>query len=140
MNQRAFTITETIIVVVVIGILAVFGTPQYQKAIRKSQERNIVIHLKMIHAANEIYKSNDGAYLPAATTQDIDFINSNLGLNIIADGIDYQYVSDGGTYTTEAIMDDGAGGDVFKIQLVENPLSSTNPCCVSGCLLVTACP
>ena len=116
-SLRGFTLTELIIVVAIIGMVATFGIANYQKSIRKNRERNASMQLAILHSANEIYRAS-------------------LSINIIADQTTYSYSSSGAlSYTATATATFAPG---FTIEIDENPVAYPgNPCCRAGpCLVV----
>ena len=46
---KGFTLVEILIVVAIIGIIAGFGLPGYEKMVRKAHERNAILGLTSIH-------------------------------------------------------------------------------------------
>jgi prepilin-type N-terminal cleavage/methylation domain-containing protein len=145
-NERpsapGFTLMELMVVVIIIGAIAAFAIPNYNKSIQKAHERDMLAQLTMIHAANLIYRSYEGKYWYAAgDPQNLAAINSALSINIIANaGTVYTYTSaGGGTFKATAVW--GA----CTLGVTEAPIDSTNnPCRSSGigtCLLaLNACP
>lgn len=62
-NTRAgFTLTEVIVVVLIIGVLASVSAPQYFKRVEKSKAIEALNSLEGIRGAQERYKSKYGAY------------------------------------------------------------------------------
>lgn len=80
---------ELMIVVVVIGIIAGFAIPSYQKAIEKNEERTAIVKLQAIRAGMQIYKAKHGSY-PTFAMPDVTSINQNLKLNIMPGTMTYQ--------------------------------------------------
>lgn len=133
MKRNGFTLIELIVVVVLIGIIAGFAIPNYDKAIRKAHERDMSTQMMALHAANMIYRANAGEYWDTGGVAEPDLpdINSALGINIISnDGTTYSYTSIvGGTPFTFAAT---AAWGAYIIQIDQNPISGTNPSCGSG--------
>ena len=129
---KAYTLTELVIVITILGIIAGFAMPNYNKAIERSQRRDGDIQLKAIHVANQIYRAQNGNYWPTAGGSfDLTDINNNLGLNIISNGLTYACSSsDGGaTYTCTATRNG------WTLGVTEQPLSDAaplNPDCTAG--------
>ena len=135
-NENGFTVTEVIITVIILSAVMAFAIPRFQKSVERSYERDALTQLRTIHAANRVYKIQNGNYWPPTTTaQDITAINDTLGINIIANGMTYTCRGDGGTgYVCTATRD--APAPSFTVELTEDPLEKgQNPSCVSG-----ACP
>lgn len=53
---RAFTLIELILIISIIGILSIIGTASYGKARNKALSREAIANLKLIAAAERIYK------------------------------------------------------------------------------------
>jgi prepilin-type N-terminal cleavage/methylation domain-containing protein len=138
---QGFTIMELLIVVILIGIIAGFAIPNYEKAVRKAHERDMQIQLMALHAANVIYRAHTGTYWDTggANQTDLATINSALGLNIIAnDGTSYSYNGATGSFTAYAVWSG------YTIRVINSPINTSvtppNPCCVGGgCFSVGSC-
>ena len=90
LRPRAFTIIELIIVVTLIGVMAAFAIPNYNKAINKAHYKDSLVNLSTIYASEKIYFNANGKYLPdSGVAQDVNAINTGLGLGIIANGLTY---------------------------------------------------
>ena len=61
-NNKAFTLIDLLVVVLIIGILAAIALPQYQKAVEKTRISTMFPVLKSIVEANEIYYMENNAY------------------------------------------------------------------------------
>lgn len=135
---KGFTLMELMVVVIIIGVIAAFAIPNYSRSVQKAHERDRLVHLTSIHAANLLYRSYDGDYWDTGgADQDLAAINSTLSINIIANsGTTYNYNSaNGSSYTATADW------DVYTLQVTQASISSTNPCCATdNCLAVADCP
>ena len=87
-TERSFTLLELILVVILIGVMAGYGVPSYQRAIEKNEERVAIVKLQTIVAGMKIYQAKHGDY-PAVDMPDLTSINQTLGLNIVADNMSY---------------------------------------------------
>ena len=87
-NEPSFTLMELLIVVVIIGVIAGFAIPGYQKAMEKATEKNAIIKLQSIIAGMKIYRAKNGSY-PAFDMPDLTSINTNLGLSVVPDTMSY---------------------------------------------------
>ncbi len=61
-HKHAFTYIEIMLVVVIIGILAGIGVPQYLKTVQKAKQRDVMAMLYLIKGAQEIYHGKHGTY------------------------------------------------------------------------------
>lgn len=90
MDSRGLTLMELMVAVVIVGLMAAFAIPSYNKAVNKAEERQMTTNLRSIIAAQEVYKAKNGDYWPAGAaavpTGNIGLpqLNSDLKLNIVA--------------------------------------------------------
>ena len=92
-KNRAFTLTEIIIVIVIIGLMAAFALPNYMKAVAKTDERSAIANLMTIRAAVKMYLTNTGdTTIPDMA--DINVINTTLGISIVDPKMTYSCFSD----------------------------------------------
>ncbi len=78
---------ELIIVTVIIGIIAAFAIPSYEKAMARQKVKRLILTATLIGGAQEIYKAKNGQYWGISDGADPDAtnINAGLGLNIISE-------------------------------------------------------
>jgi len=125
---RAFTLIELMIVLVILGLIAAFAIPNYNNAITASRMDDAEIQLRAIHAANRIYRlqSTNSQYWPTSANQDINAINTNLGLNIIPNNITYQ--CDGVALGTSYCCDATLGGQTLRVEDdISDPVTGACP-------------
>ena len=122
---------EIMIVVIIMGVMVSLAIPQYAKTVDRARLQDGVNQLTAIHAANLIYRAQNNTYLLA--DGDHIFMNNNLGINIIPNGLVYTYT--GISATNYSVTAAGSGK---TLTLTEDPVSyPTNPTCTpSG----GACP
>jgi prepilin-type N-terminal cleavage/methylation domain-containing protein len=77
--KKAFTLIELLIVIIVIGILAGLGLPQYLKAKERALDDEAIANLKLIQAAEKIYHMEANVYQACA---DEACLNTNLKLSL----------------------------------------------------------
>ena len=119
---------ELMVTIVIIGIMAGFSLPQYQKAIRKSHERDAIVQLTALQAANTMYFAKNNAYLPAAGS--LAAINTGLNINIIANDMTYAYARSSTTaFTASALWDETGTTNDFMLVVNQALISAANPCC-----------
>ncbi len=130
-----FTLVELIVVFVIIGILVTFAAPQFAVTKERALDNEARANLKLIQAAEKIYKMEMGTYYPdGGSTSVIADINDNLKLGLPASGANWTYTV---TATNPATANAtatrvGAGARVWTISLI--PGASDIPSCTgTGC-------
>ena len=91
---KGFTLVELMIVVIIVGIIAGFSIPAFQKSTSKGQLRQVRANLFAISAANEVYKARNGNYWPTTVgstvpagqtgTGGLTQINAALGVSLVS--------------------------------------------------------
>ena len=80
--KRSFTLLELLVVIVIIGVLATLGITHYGVIREMAIDREATANLKLIIAANRIYRmETDGQWY---TSTDVGQINTNLKLSLPA--------------------------------------------------------
>lgn len=130
--NKAFTMIELVIVIVILGSIAIFVAPAYTKTISKSYEKSATDTLAIIDSAQRISLTNSGTYKTAAGTA---AVNSALHLSILSsNGTDYSTTGDASSYTSTATISANGG---FEVQ---RSGGSSTVCCSSGsCPTIPAC-
>lgn len=129
-DKKAFTLTELLIAVFIIAVMASFAIPNYSRAVERSHRRDAETQLTTIWSANQIYRAQNGNYWPTANDQNLTQINSNLGLGIIANGMTYECDGDGTNFSCTAARQPSSS---FKITLTDAQISGSNPSCSGTC-------
>lgn len=140
-NSLAFTIVELMVVVVIVGLMAAFAIPNYQKSVRKAHERDAMRVGGMLHEGLQLYYAREGGFLPG-TDLDLDTLNSSLGLSLNVNELEVDYDQVSADEYTLSIAWQEAGSYIFDIQVTQKQIDSNNPCCITGytCQLLTTCP
>ncbi len=80
---KAFTLTELLIVVIVIGIIVSLSVPSYINTREKALDKEAIMALKLIRGANKQYYVRGNRFYPiAGTVNSLPTINSNLSTDI----------------------------------------------------------
>ena len=72
MKNQGFTLIESLVVVLIIGILAAIALPKYQTAVEKSIMQEAIINLKNIAQANDRFNLATGRYANAYEIENLD--------------------------------------------------------------------
>jgi len=112
-KKKSFTLIEIIIVIIIIGILATLAVNQYTPAKERAVGREAISTLRLIAAAEKIYRMEIGGYYPPAAlspvTTPLD-INSNLKISVNENNWDYVISSTAvNNFTSNAIRQTGTG-------------------------------
>jgi prepilin-type N-terminal cleavage/methylation domain-containing protein len=86
-ERKGFTLIELIAVVFVIAILVGLSLGKYEKATERAMDEEAKTALRLIQAAQNIYKQKYGVYYESNNETDI---NTNLGLYLVLGNWDYE--------------------------------------------------
>jgi len=103
---RAVTLLEILTVIIIIGILVALALPNFGTMKERALDREAKANLKLIQAAEKIYRMEAGFYYPKDADNfetNIGTINTNLRLSLTERNWDYSVTGgDPGTATPEA--------------------------------------
>jgi prepilin-type N-terminal cleavage/methylation domain-containing protein len=66
-SRKGFTLVELAVVIVIIGVLAAFGVPQFLKSVERSKAAEAFNYLSALRAAQERYLAKNGFYYDCDT-------------------------------------------------------------------------
>ena len=69
--RRGFTLVELAVVIVIIGVLAAFGVPQFLKSVERSKAGEAFNYLAAVRSAQERYVAKEGVYTSVGSILDI---------------------------------------------------------------------
>ena len=110
-NERGFTLTELMIVVTVIGVLATVAIPMFQVVPERSKSTEAVTALGLVRSAMRIYYVEHGTFANAASFGDGDSVTNGGLLDVHANDLAGRY------FSAECYSFDGAPtGNSFTIE------------------------
>ena len=71
-KNAGFTLIELLVVVLIIGILAGVALPQYEKAVNKSRFSGVILRMRSIINAQELFYMANGYYTHDNTVLDVN--------------------------------------------------------------------
>ena len=71
-SRKGFTLVELAVVIVIIGVLAAFGVPQFLKSVERSKAAEAFNYLSAVRSAQERYLAKEGCYADSSTSTSLD--------------------------------------------------------------------
>ena len=124
-----------LVVIIIIGILAALALPQFNKSKEYAIGKEAIANLKLIAAAEKIYRMEANAYfpIPSGSNSSITDINSYLRLSIpsgTSKNWDYSVTGAAGSFSSEAQRTSGSYSDCqYSIdQSQDEPVVASGTC------------
>lgn len=114
-GQGGFTLVELLVVVLIIGVLASIGIPQYFKVVERSRAGEIQDNMGTIQSAEERYMAKNGGYDTGDFSQ-FDIVVPNTGTGTGGTGTFTSATGYMRDYTVTLAPPTGTGG--YKISYV----------------------
>ena len=93
MNRKGFTLVEVLIVVIIIGILAAIGIPQFSASIEKAKGGEARAGLGHIQTAEKVYYAENESYTTTLTNLDISLTQRYWAFTITTGGSGTEYTA-----------------------------------------------
>jgi prepilin-type N-terminal cleavage/methylation domain-containing protein len=71
-SRKGFTLVELAVVIVIIGVLAAFGVPQFLKSVERSKAAEAFNYLSAVRSAQERYLAKEGVYADSTNLGNLD--------------------------------------------------------------------
>jgi len=121
-SKQGFTLLEMLVVVIIVGVLAGIGLPNYMRMKEHTYGQEAKANLKLISAAEKIYKLENSAYYYSGSTVSL---NDNLKLALPTSNSIWSYnvVNASGNFTATATRVSGSwSGCQFTINhILDDP-------------------
>ncbi len=112
MNRKGFTLVEVLIVVIIIGILAAIGIPQFAASIEKAKGGEARAGLGHLQTGEKVYYAENEYYTTATADLDITLTNKYWTFTIVTpSSTTYTATAtrSGGTYSGQTLTMNQAG-------------------------------
>ena len=132
--QKSITLTELLIVIVLLGIISGFAIVDYTLSLERAHERTGRDDLTLIHAAQKLYYSRYDSYWPPdGSTYYINEINENLKLSVMENDKRYRCIGTDGSGFQCAVDREPWLGGWYMVLVNQEDISDTNPWCFTKC-------
>ena len=111
MNRKGFTLVEVLIVVIIIGILAAIGIPQFAASIEKAKGGEARAGLGHIQTGEKVYFAENESYTTTLGSLDITLSQKYWAFSIATTATTYTATASrsGGTASGQTLTMDQAG-------------------------------
>lgn len=83
LKKNGFSLVEVLVVIIIIGILVALALPGFGVTKERTLDKEAKASLRLIQAAQKIYRMEMGFYFPSATSSsDVNLINTNLKVRL----------------------------------------------------------
>lgn len=81
-GENGFTLTEIIIAVAILAVMAGMAVPGYFRTVEQSRANEAITNLSIIHMGQKIYRINNGTYWNGGANATVAAINTALSVDI----------------------------------------------------------
>ncbi len=126
--NKGYTLTEMLVVIIIVGILAALALVNYTKSKEQTIDKEAKANLKLVQAAQKIYRMENTFYYPNTGSADTAAINTNLRLSMPEGaGRNWSYSSNVTTPGQAVATRNKAGGRSWNL-----PVANDDPTCANG--------
>ena len=142
-KKTGFTLTEIIIVTIIVGIMGAFAITSFRTGIQRSRESQALLQVQYIHGLITMHKAKTGGNPPGqdSTYYPDDQVDQVLGVKLDRSMFRYNYSKGTGPSWSANVFDDEIGiGTAVHFTWV--PLGGKNPCCTvihEECISIPQC-
>ncbi len=112
-KKQGFTLTEVMIVITILSVMAGLAVPGYFRTIEQSRINEAVTTLNIIHMGEKIYRLNNGMFWDGGANASVANIDNSLNIDISPtyyNDIDFSSVNANG-YTVRVTRNGTSGGN-----------------------------
>jgi prepilin-type N-terminal cleavage/methylation domain-containing protein len=115
-TRRGFTLTEMMVVTLIIGVMAAMSVPSFQRAIEQSRANIAVANLRAIWAAERLYWLEYHTYTTSvATLQTLGVLDNGVPTTASASMGGYQYSIAGTDAAMTATATNASGLGAYRV-------------------------
>lgn len=102
--MKGFTFIELLVVLIIVGILSALSLPNFTKTRERALDKEAQLALRLIYAAERIYRVKENSYYPFAGSASQAQLNAALQLDLTSQSWQYGITSGGATaFTARAL-------------------------------------
>ena len=118
-EKTAFTLSEILIVLVILGVLTGLAVPAYFRTVEQSRSNEAITNLNIIHMGQKIYRLNNPTFWTPGGATNIAAVNAALNTDMSSTFYTTVSVTIGGvppndTYTASLTRNNVSGGASSK--------------------------
>lgn len=123
-----FTLTELIVAIAILAVLAGLAVPGYFNTVERSRANEALSNLNIIHMGQKIYRINNGTYWNFGNSPSAAQVNAALGVDISTSFYNITFVTGaaGTSYSAKLTRNNTAGGAGSKNYTINYNFGDTN--------------
>ena len=126
--NKGYTLTEMLVVIIIVGILAALALVNYTKSKEQTIDKEAKANLKLVQAAQKIYRMENTFYYPNTGSAATGAINTDLRLSLpTGTNPNWNYTTNATTPGQAVATRNKAGGRAWTL-----PVANDDPTCANG--------